>query len=125
MVLGPAPGEDRGMSKEYFGRSSSRIAATSARASFGFSDGMTGVDAAAGFAVSNEAETGSEATSIFSSFSTWMLNLSLEGAFGAEDLAGGKVARGKPGNAGVEDGDVARFFSAFSSPGSTTSEGRV
>ena len=114
-VLGPAPGEDRGSGKLYFGSLSSVIVAALARGSLGFV--VAGMEGGV-----NEAGAGAGAA-VASSFSTWMLKRSFEGAFGAEVFCSPNPARGRLGS--VEVGDVARFLSDLLSPGSITSEGRV
>ncbi|TFK94147.1 hypothetical protein K466DRAFT_561261 [Polyporus arcularius HHB13444] len=133
-VLGPARGDESGSWKEYLGSSSSRMAATSAQTSFGFSTvivagvngGRTivalpdaGMDASAG------AAGGAASVSIFSSLSACTLKRSFEGALGAEDLIGNAERWVPLPTLNVGVGEVDRFFSGFSSLGSMISEGRV
>lgn len=61
-------------------------------------------------------------TSILSSPSACMLKRSFDGAFGAEDFAT-RLAAPRPWK--VEVGEMARFLSLLSSPGSMTSDGKV
>lgn len=135
-VLGPAPGDESGSWKVYFGSSPSRIAATIARTSFGFStlivaDLKVGTTAVAvpdmGCAASAGDEVDTPSVSIRSSLSACTLKRSFEGAFGAEDLLMGNDERLllPPPKVKVGVGEVERFFSDFSSLGSMTSDGRV